>query len=156
MDGAEGEQHPVFGAELMHKWFDGEKIVDTQFVKYETANKLILLNNSYRISKLEDMNRMLGWVFIELPVRLTEWKDFTLLHSRSMAKNLGKQHSKLCVADKFALVITPTWLQLLLMNLTGEIKEYMLGQNGRTKGDSQWKWIKEMKSYTQKWIAENK
>lgn len=52
------------------------------------------------------------------------WGDFTLFHSRFYAKREGATISQLCVADKLATVITPRWLYLFLVNLTGEIHEY--------------------------------
>lgn len=54
-----------------------------------------------------------------------EWGAFTLLHSRFMARRLGLQHSRLCVADKLATALTPAWLYLPMVRLTGEIDEYM-------------------------------
>jgi hypothetical protein len=54
-----------------------------------------------------------------------EWFDFTLLHSRYLAKKLGWQPSRLCIADKLAIVLTPAWIYLPLVRLSGEIHEYM-------------------------------
>lgn len=53
------------------------------------------------------------------------WRDFTLFHSRRYAKHHGGNISRLCVADKLATIITPSWIYLPLVTLTGEIKEYM-------------------------------
>ena len=64
-----------------------------------------------------------------------EWYNFMLYHSRSLAKADGGKPSKLCYADKLAIIIQPTWLQVLLMSLTGEIHEYRRGQEGRTSGE---------------------
>lgn len=62
------------------------------------------------------------------------WHDFTLLHSRFLAKKLGKQYSRLCVADKLALTLTPAWLYLPMVRWTGEIKEYMKDADMNTGG----------------------
>jgi hypothetical protein len=53
------------------------------------------------------------------------WYDFCLLHSRFFAKQLGVAPSKLCYADKWAIVITPWWLYLPLARASGELTEYM-------------------------------
>lgn len=76
-----------------------------------------------------------------------DWQCFMAFHSRFYAKQAGRPPSRLCYADKRVIAVTPSWIQLLLMNLTGEIKEYMKGQNGRTSGEgmSQWKWCNEMR-----------
>jgi hypothetical protein len=64
-----------------------------------------------------------------------EWHDFTLLHSRYFAKRLGKQPSRLCIADKLAIVLTPAWLYLPMVRLTGEVKEYMAHSKHRIVGN---------------------
>jgi hypothetical protein len=52
------------------------------------------------------------------------WGDFTLFHSRFYARRQDAQVSQLCVADKLATVVTPRWIYLPLVNLSGEINEY--------------------------------
>jgi hypothetical protein len=54
-----------------------------------------------------------------------EWADFCRYHSRFYAKRDGKPFSRLCVADKLALALTPAWLYLPMVRATGEIREYM-------------------------------
>lgn len=89
------------------------------------------------------------------------WHDFTMYHSRFLAKKNGKQYSKLCVADKLATCITPDWLYMPMVRLTGEIKEYMQ-EAGRNSGgtvkvqENQHKWRKEVKEYLLKWVEEHK
>lgn len=61
-----------------------------------------------------------------------KWYWFCVLHSRFIAKQQGESPSKLCYADKAVIAYTPTWIQLGLMRLTGEWREYVQGQNGRT------------------------
>ncbi len=53
------------------------------------------------------------------------WREFTLLHSRSSARRLGRSPSRLCAADKLVVYYTPWWLYLPLARATGEIYEYM-------------------------------
>ena len=55
----------------------------------------------------------------------TEWEEFTLFHSRSCAQKYARPISRLCVADKLASAITPSWLYLILGSLSGEIEEYI-------------------------------
>lgn len=87
MDGAEGETHPVLGADIMGALFG------------------------------------------------PFWGRFTLTHSRYFAKSLGMQPSRLCVADKLAIALTPAWLYLPLVRATGEIREYMAHAQHRIVGN---------------------
>lgn len=57
-----------------------------------------------------------------------KWADLVLFHSRFYAKQAGLPYSQLCVADKLALYLTPGWLYLPMVKLTGEIYEYV-GRN---------------------------
>lgn len=88
----------------------------------------------------------------------TLWRDFSLYHSRFYAKKHGVHFSRLCVADKLATALMPTWLYLLVGNATGEIKEYMSGAPGRTPGAgrSQAAWFREVKEYLRAWCEEHK
>jgi hypothetical protein len=52
------------------------------------------------------------------------WGDFTRLHSRYYAKQEGREPSRLCAADKLVLLVTPRWLYLPLVVLSGESVEY--------------------------------
>lgn len=53
------------------------------------------------------------------------WYDFCLYHSRYYARMKGKPISRLCVADKLSFALTPKWLYLPMVWLTGELREYM-------------------------------
>lgn len=66
-----------------------------------------------------------------------EWGFFVLLHSRYFAKTLGMQPSRLCVADKLAISLTPAWLYLPMVRATGEIREYMAHAKHRLVGNEQ-------------------
>ncbi len=90
-----------------------------------------------------------------------KWFDFNLYHSRFLAKKQGAQFSKLCVADKLAIVLTPNWLYLPMVNWTGEIKEYMkdAAKNSNhqvSADDGQLAWINGVKDYVRKWVDEHK
>lgn len=54
-----------------------------------------------------------------------KWRDFTLLHSRSYARRLGRSPSPLCAADKLVVTCTPWWLYFPFACATGELSEYM-------------------------------
>lgn len=54
-----------------------------------------------------------------------KWSDFSRYHSRFYAKKDGVNPSKLCVADKFAITLEPSWLYIPRASWSGEIKEYM-------------------------------
>ena len=53
------------------------------------------------------------------------WKNFCLLHSRYYADLFKLPYSKLCIADKYAICLTPWWIYLPLVCFTGEIDEYL-------------------------------
>lgn len=62
--------------------------------------------------------RIMTWLFG------AEWGEFTMLHSRYWAQRLGKKPSDLCYADKLATCLTPWWLYVPFVRLTGEVREY--------------------------------
>lgn len=64
-----------------------------------------------------------------------EWRLFSLLHSRYYAKTLNWQPSRLCMADKLAIALTPAWLYLPMVRATGEIHEYMAHAKHRIQGN---------------------
>lgn len=91
-----------------------------------------------------------------------KWFDFTLYHSRFLAKNQNAQYSKLCVADKLAIALEPSWLYLPRVNWTGEINEYMKDavqgkyQSMRIDTNSQKQWFVGVCKYLKEWVAEHK
>lgn len=96
---------------------------------------------------------------------LGRWGEFTLLHSRFYAKKYGLQPSRLCVADKYAIGLTPEWLYLPMVNFTGEVHEYlsMSQANGNTKyafmsidAASQVEWYRNMQRYVISWAMHYK
>jgi hypothetical protein len=53
------------------------------------------------------------------------WANECLYHSRHLAKSLGAQPSRLCMADKLAPLFTPAWLYIPGTRQSGELAEYM-------------------------------
>jgi len=97
-----------------------------------------------------------------------DWFEFTLYHSRFLAKKNDANYSRLCVADKLAIVLTPAWLYLIMTNWTKEIDEYMKmsimkedisPENFafmKIRTESQKIWYKDVKEYCLKWVNEHK
>ena len=101
-------------------------------------------------------------------IRYHDWYDFCLYHSRFYAKKDGKPFSKLCVADKYSIVLEPAWLYLPRVRWSGEIHEYMKLAKSRTEAgepkyasmklstSNQVQWFNDMTEYLRKWVAEHK
>lgn len=135
MDGPEGELHPYFGAKIMHWLFD--KTAKSNTRRNRTHEKTCRCNECYR------------------------WFYFTLHHSRFLAKKNDAQYSKLCVADKLAIAMTPAWLYLPMVKATGEIKEYMKDAERNSNGElkvqgSEITWYKGVQEYVKRWVEEHK
>lgn len=91
------------------------------------------------------------------------WGLFALLHSRYYAKSLRHQPSRLCMADKLAIALTPAWLYLPMVRATGEIHEYTAHSKHRIVGNiseeekarvvsaSQSEWYAGVQSYCRRW-----
>ena len=140
MDGPEGERHAEYGAILMSKWFDDW---------HNEGQRWMPLSNAV----------WSPWV--------GPWGQFCLFHSRFLAKSYGECPSRLCVADKLAIVLTPAWLYLPMVRLTGEIHEYMAlamakqGMDAKysTMGvscDTQRQWYRDVQDYLRRWVSEHK
>jgi hypothetical protein len=135
MDGPEGETHVELGARIMTALFDGTRYV----------------------LRVEDR-----------PPRFLILGDFgllSLLHSRFYAKRLGMRPSKLCLADKLAICLTPAWLYLPMTRLTGELSEYMSrseqkeGQKYATMviySSDERQWYENMRGYVGRWVEAHK
>ncbi len=54
-----------------------------------------------------------------------KWYFFMRYHSRFLAKKDDQSFSRLCCADKYAIVLYPVWLYLLQTRWTGESKKFM-------------------------------
>ena len=85
------------------------------------------------------------------------WWEFCYYHSRFLAKRDGEPFSRLCVADKLAIALTPAWLYLPLARASGELEEYMLGQNARTPAGlrSPDHWFQDVQRYCEQWTIEH-
>ena len=91
-----------------------------------------------------------------------EWADLILYHSRSYARAAGREVSRLCIADKLSLVLTPAWLYLPMVALTNELDEYMVStasQGGDLFGrhigaftGEVCLWLSELKQSNLKWV----
>lgn len=130
MDGPEGEIHPVFAARIMGWLFDRP----TQFGRADCVPS-------------RDGHWPIG-----------SWHDFCLYHSRFLAKHDGMPFSRLCVADKLSIALTPSWLYLPMARLSGELKEYMEGKGARTPAGtrSPRKWLRDVQQYCRAWAMEHR
>ena len=105
---------------------------------------------------------IMGYLFDKRGILSTgHWYYFTLYHSRFLAKKEGGNYSRLCVADKLAIALTPNCIYLPMVNWTGEINEYMKdaakNSNHAVSGDNGQKaWINGVKDYVRKWVIEHK
>ena len=145
MDGPEGEMHPRWGARLMTRLFDGKPSYDRQRVGGEWFDGWIC---AYDPATEED------WL-------LGPWGRFTFYHSRYLAKANRTRFSRLCVADKLAIALTPAWLYLPLVHLTGEVREYM-GKARERHSDmsidlrSARTWYAGVQDYCRRWAHEHR
>lgn len=107
--------------------------------------------------------QIMGWLFG------AKWREFILCHSRHWAKRLGKRYSKLCVADKLAFVMTPTWMYLPMARASGELAEYMRVASARQSGGkfsnfemsllkshNHEVWLEGLKCYTRRWVEKHR
>lgn len=150
MDGPEGERHVHWGAQVMGTLFDARRWDHPWWAR--------------PISWL--CNRVWGEYAFQ-----HSWFRFCFYHSRFMAKDYQEPVSKLCFADKLALVLTPWWLYLPMVNLTGEIHEYMkLADTRHAAGEpripgkyeginvfsaDQRQWYANVQEYLKHWVAEH-
>ncbi len=150
MDGEEGERHPRVGAEILW-WLES------------------------------------GWDYVTfLPsrcpaefkpfARRSSWGHESLFHSRFLAKKHGHKPSRLCMADKLAISLTPWWLYLPMTIATGEIREYMglaktdrhSHEHAQVRSDVKdshpavrlfgirGRWYLEVQQYVREWVEEHK
>jgi len=116
-----------------------------------------------------------GETHVELGAKImsvfgNDWANFSRYHSRFYAKKDGVNPSKLCVADKLSICLTPSWLYLPMVNWTGEIKEYMkLASQRKSSGEplskyesmkintsNQKDWFKGVQHYLLRWALTHK
>jgi hypothetical protein len=166
MDDEVGETHPIVGARIISWLFDRQPYAHEHKVWNYHPSEVHTLAYYRRLNDMLDNGwRITGWMgfSVELERPRYRWYDFVLLHSRFYAKKLGKQFSNLCVADKAAIYNTPWWVYLPLVNLTGEIHEYMANsaKNGNSeeafvgKGNQR-QWHQAMCTHVRKWVSAHK
>lgn len=85
-----------------------------------------------------------------------KWHDFCFYHSRHTAKMDHTLPSRLCVADKLVTCITPSWLFLVLANLTGEMREYMADSPEEMQNLTPQAWVAQAKKHHRNWVDEHK
>lgn len=96
------------------------------------------------------------------------WGDFCRYHSRFYAKRDGRRFSRLCVADKLSLALTPAWLYLPMTRRSGELAEYMAISAARCEaGEAKYssmqlcttdaaRWYADVQEYTRRWAWAHK
>ena len=170
MDGPEGERHVELGAKILHKLFDWGRIFEYKEINTRATGVPGRVDGRELVDGLNDLGRE-GWALCNVgehlihfirPTRRRRWHDFTMYHSRSWCKKHGRQISKLGIADKLAIVLTPAWLYLPMANASGEIHEYMrltvagkyatmqISQRGQRE------WYRDVCEYLRKWVDEHK
>lgn len=151
MDDEEGENHPEWAANVVHKLFD-------RFEPYEKTDfgpgvyplqigdgpwidthcdHFVFYGNSYR------------------------WYRFIKYHSRFLSKRDNEEPSKLCYADKLAIALTPWWLYIPMVRLTGEIREYrsvdkhtyeLPNDHASISLADDIKWFKALQKFMKEWV----
>jgi len=105
------------------------------------------------------------WPYLGGWMKYGAWGNFTIMHSRYYAKTLGMQPSRLCMADKLAIALTPGWLYLPMVRASGELQEYMAHEKHRLVWNShisdverrrmlsgsQAEWYTGVQSYCRRW-----
>jgi hypothetical protein len=145
MDGEEGEWHPAAGASIMAWLFDYDAAFASPIAKIIGP----------------PLERIFG-----RPPKGTDWYQatwytFCFYHSRFLAKRYGIDFSPLCVADKFSICLTPAWLYLPMVRLSGEIYEYMKHadsgkyQTMNIPTHRQKDWYVGMQTYLAAWVKEH-
>lgn len=81
------------------------------------------------------------------------WYMFTACHSRDQVwRYPGSVPSRLCYADKLALLLEPTWFWLLRCKLTGEVRHFR--QSSRMRAETDREWITFAKLESMAWLSE--
>lgn len=157
MDGPEGEEHPWTGARILY-WLQGTWLYVRRWAwcHWERASW-------ERPGKIPRWNVRRRWAAAHLAISREPvvWGNEALYHSRYLAKRYGVRPSRLCVADKLAIALTPGWLYLPLVHLTGEIHEYM-GKARERHADmpvdlrSPRAWYAGVREYCRRWAMEHR
>lgn len=84
------------------------------------------------------------------------WGRFTLHHSRYYASKAGFSVSPLAIADKWAIVLEPSWFYLPRAKLSGELVELMSNaRNAGTQFNTGKEWHVAVKQWARNWLAAN-
>ena len=83
------------------------------------------------------------------------WYFLGYLHSRHLCSRIGLFPSRLCIADKYVIVIEPAWIYLPRARLSGELAEYT-GGSGKPESVSDLEWLTDLKQKLKKWVETNK
>ena len=148
MDGEEGETHIWLGAKVLGWLFDVEW--------------------PWNLVK-RTLGRLCDWIWGKSPFA-PSWFCLSFHHSRFQAKKYGVTVSRLGIADKLSIVLTPAWLYLPLVRASGEIHEYLsLAKDRKYVGEPLTKyesmgldtgteqdWYRTMQSYLARWVEEHK
>lgn len=175
MDGPEGERHVELGARIVHWLFD-RGITGYEYHEWAHGGKGVPWRYaSEEFNQLRLAGWRIVWIFntftlLERPTPRTTWRDFCLYHSRYAAARDGKPYSRLCVADKLAIALTPAWLYMPMAWLSGELREYMERAKIRAAGNEKlnhaersqvtsgscWTWYGGVQDYMRRWVEEHK
>jgi len=162
MDGPEGEEHPWTGAHILY-WLQGAWLFLTRYAWKRSELR------RQPIHRLQ-FRRRWAWAHLSLTHERVIWGNEALFHSRYLAKRYGAQPSRLCMADKLAIALTPAWLYLPMVRLTGEVREYMAHARHRIEGNEQvsesekakllsgaeYDWYRGVQEYMVRWVAGHK
>lgn len=155
MDGEEGERHPILGARIMGALFDRRDRDD-----------IFWANMRWR----DWLNPEPERIPVAKATRLGKWGRLVLFHSRFFAQKMHREPSRLCYADKLAIVLTPRWLYLPMVRMTGELDEYMdhaiAARRNEGKYAGEWsaydvrgltpeQWHESMVAYLTEWVEEH-
>ena len=148
----EGETHPELGAKIMHFLFDGKCEAD------DFGNPFVCRKCGKQATGLSFWGRLSG------QRRCFKWHDFVLYHSRYYAKRDNVHYSRLCVADKLAMVITPRDLYLNQAHRTGEIEYFYenaakyegTGFHSGTYNGNPLRWHAELSQFYFDWVEKHK
>lgn len=146
MDGPEGEWHPATGAKIMGWLFDVDAGVTSQSWFNQSVGRWI--------------ERLLGRGITDRPFQglPNSWYQFAFYHSRFLAKKYGVVPSKLCMADKLSFAVTPPWVYLPLVRMTGEWREYAAA-HAHEKANPDMTlhgWYYQSRAFVRRWVEEHK
>lgn len=121
IDGDTGKNHPWFGAYMVQLFCDLKYTEQTHIDDDEFANRI---NIAREQGWTDEVKYNFKSKLFTYTVYESRWRDFCLYHSRHIAEEEQVPFSRLCVADKLATALLPTWLFIILATLSGEMKEF--------------------------------